>query len=238
MSFGLKLGEVAIWWMELDAPVVDVVTGWRACLDAAERSQAERFHFEEDRTTYTAAHWLVRNALASVGGLPPEDWRFVIETRGKPEIDPGLGRRGLRFNLSHTRGFVACAVTVDSEIGIDVETLARNPAELDIAERFFSPTEVAMLRGTAPDRQHDTFFRLWTLKEAYIKATGEGLSRALDSFSFALEPVSISFNPDDADESSRWQFTEQRPTPRHLLALAVRHPAAVKLSIHPIRQSA
>jgi 4'-phosphopantetheinyl transferase len=240
MAFGANPGEIAVWWMELDAPPADVMVQWRSCLDAAEQARADRFHFEGDRETYTAAHWLVRNALASVGGMPPADWRFVVETRGKPAIDPALGRRGLRFNLSHTRGFVACAITFGSEIGIDVETLARNPAGLDIAEHFFSPSEVAILRGVAPDRQRDTFFRLWTLKEAYIKATGEGLSRPLDSFSFALDPVAISFDPDAAAEASQWQFIEQRPTHRHLLALAIRHPAAasVKLSIHPIRATA
>ena len=61
-------GEIAVWWMELEAPPATVMAQWRACLDAAEQAQADRFHFEEDRSIYTAAHWLTRNALASVGG--------------------------------------------------------------------------------------------------------------------------------------------------------------------------
>jgi 4'-phosphopantetheinyl transferase len=232
----LKPGEIAVWWMETGSPPPAVLAQWRTCLDAAEQAQADRFHFEEDRSTYTAAHWLVRSALASVGGLPPADWRFILAKRGKPAIDPALGRPELRFNLSHTRGLVACAVGVGSEIGIDVETLARTPAGLDISERYFSPSEVAILRATAPDRQHDTFLRFWTLKEAFIKATGEGLSRGLGSFSFTLDPVAISFRPGDADDATQWTFIERQPTPRHLLALAIRHPAdaPVKLSIHPI----
>jgi 4'-phosphopantetheinyl transferase len=93
-----------------------------------------------------------------------------------------------------------------------------------------------MLRSKAQDAQRTTFFRLWTLKEAFIKATGEGLSRPLDSFSFALDPVSITFDPADADDPTRWQFVEQRPTPRHLLALAVRDATGrpVKLSVRQI----
>jgi 4'-phosphopantetheinyl transferase len=233
---GLKSGEVAVWWMELGAPPAAVISQWRACLDAAEQAQADRFHFEEDRSTYIAAHWLVRSALASVADLPPAEWRFIVERQGKPAIDPALGRPELRFNLSHTRGFVACAVSVGSEIGIDVEALAQRPIGLDVAERFFSPSEIAILRDKAPDQRLDTFLRFWTLKEAFIKATGEGLSRALDSFSFSLDPVAISFHADAADEPSHWTFIERRLTPRHLLALAIRYPAArpVNLSIRAI----
>lgn len=219
--------------MELGSPPASAIARWRAGLDAPEQAQADRFHFDEDRSTYIAAHWLVRNALASVGGLRPADWRFTIEKHGKPGIDPALGRPDLRFNLSHTRGFVACAVSFGDMIGIDVEALSRRPVELDIAERFFSPSEVAILRDTAQAGRPGTFMRFWTLKEALIKATGEGLSRALDSFSFSLDPVSIAFDPEDAAEALKWKFIEQRPTPRHLLALAIRRsgPWPVNLSI-------
>jgi 4'-phosphopantetheinyl transferase len=235
MSYGLKSGEVAVWWMKLDAPPPEVIARWCSCLDKSERAQAERFHFREDRDTYIAAHWLVRTALASVGGLPAADWRFVVEKLGKPGIDPALGQPELRFNLSHSRGFVACAVTVGSEIGIDVEALSRRQSGLDIAEHFFSPLEVAILRGMTPDRQHEAFFRFWTLKEAFIKATGEGLSRALDSFSFALDPISISFSQGHADRARGWQFIEYRPTAQHLLALAIERPATcpVSLTVRP-----
>ena len=217
MVRGLKPDEVAVWWMEFGALPAAVISRWRACLDPAELARADRFHFGEDRLTYTAAHWLVRTALASVAGLPPAEWRFVVEKQGKPAIDPALCRPELRFNLSHTRGFVACAVSVSSEIGIDVEALTRTPAGLDIAERFFSPSEVAILRGKAQDQRLDTFLRFWTLKEAFIKATGEGLPRA-DSFSFSLDPIAISYLHAGADEPAGLTFIERRLTPRHLPA--------------------
>jgi 4'-phosphopantetheinyl transferase len=241
MNYGLKSGEVAVWWMKLDDPPTEVVARWCTCLGKSEREQAERFHFREDRETYVAAHWLVRNALASVGGLPPADWRFVSEKLGKPRIDPAAGWPELKFNLSHTRGFVACAVTIGSEIGIDVETLSRRKSGLDIAGHFFSPLEVALLRRIEPERQHEAFFRFWTLKEAFIKATGEGLSRALDSFSFALDPVSISFSSDQTDAmATGWQFIECRPTAQHLLALAIERPegSPVSLTTRSMRSSA
>jgi 4'-phosphopantetheinyl transferase len=236
MDRRFELGEVRVWWMELGFPPESAIAQWRADLDPQERAQAERFHFDEDRSTYIAAHWLVRHALASVGGLGPADWRFTIDMHGKPGIDPALGRPDLRFNLSHTRGLVACAIGFGDMIGIDVEALSRGPTDLDVAERFFSPSEVAILRGTPQARQPCTFMRFWTLKEALIKATGEGLSRALDSFSFSLDPVSIAFDPEDAAEAMKWKFIEAQPTPRHLLALAVRRSGTwpVKLSICPL----
>jgi 4'-phosphopantetheinyl transferase len=226
--------------MNLNSPSIDVVARWYACLDGPERAHADRFHFREDGETYIAAHWLMRTALASIASLPPRNWRFITEKMGKPRIDPAIGRAKLQFNLSHTRGFVACAITIDSEIGIDVEALNRRDVTVDIAERFLSPSEVIILRSMAEERKHDTFFRFWTLKEAFIKATGEGLSRPLDSFSFALDPVSISFGPDDTDRAKGWQFIEHRPTPQHLIALAIERPTVhpISLIIQPMHSSA
>jgi 4'-phosphopantetheinyl transferase len=231
MNCGVKSGEVRVWWMKLDAPPAGVVARWRSCLDASEQAQAVRFHFREDRETYIAAHWLIRTALASVGGLPPADWRFVAEKLGKPRIDPSIGPPELKFNLAHSRGFVACAITLGNEIGIDVESLDRGQSGLDVAAHFFSPVEVAILRGTTPERQHEAFLRFWTLKEAFIKATGEGLSRPLDSFSFALDPVSISFRQDQTDDPTGWQFIECRPTAQHLLALAIERPQVTPVTL-------
>ena len=218
----LSAGEVRIWWMDLGPAEDSAIGQWRGCLDEAEHAQAARFHFHADRLTYIAAHWLVRQALASVDGLPAADWRFVVEKHGKPVIDPALDRPDLRFNLSHTRGFVACAVSLGIPVGIDVEALSRATTGLDIAEQFFSRSELSILRAVDEDQRSTTFLRFWTLKEAFIKATGEGLYRPLESFSFSLDPVSIAFDA-GVDDASSWKFFELRPTPRHLLALALRH---------------
>ncbi len=208
--------------MEVDAPPAALLAEWRRCLDSDERARADRFYFERDRIIYTAAHWLLRGALTEAGGLPAEAWRFVAEPFGKPRIDPALGRDGLGFNLSHTKGLVACAVTRGAEIGIDVELIEARRSGLDVADHFFSAAEVELLRATPPARQLRTFFRLWTLKETLIKTTGEGLQRALRSFSFTLDPVTVAFAPDDPDEAARWRFWELEPTAHHAMALAIR----------------
>lgn len=214
--------EIHVRLMEVDAPPPALLAEWRSCLDDSELARADRFHFERDRIIYTAAHWLLRGALTDAGGLPAEAWRFMAGPFGKPRIDPALGRDGLSFNLSHTKGLVACAITTGAEIGIDVELMERRRAGLDIAAHFFSAAEVALLRAMPEDAQMRTFFRLWTLKETLIKTTGEGLQRPLDSFSFALDPVAVAFHSDDPDEALRWRFWELEPTAHHAMALAIR----------------
>lgn len=217
--------EIHVWLMEVDAPPPALLAEWRQCLDTDELARADRFHFERDRIIYTAAHWLLRSALAEVGGLPAAAWRFATGPHGKPRIDPALGQDALSFNLSHTKGLVACAITLEDEIGIDVELMEPRRSELDIAEHYFSAAEVALLRAMPAARHARTFFRLWTLKEALIKTTGEGLARALDSFSFAFDPVTVAFHPHDVAEAARWTFWELEPTAHHAMALAIRQDA-------------
>jgi 4'-phosphopantetheinyl transferase len=222
--------DVFVWWMECAAPSPPIIARWRTCLSETELIQADRFRFEIDRSTYTAAHWLLRHALTSVAEFPPQGWRFASREHGKPEVDASLGLPDLQFNLSHTRGFVACAVSAKHDVGIDVEALSREP-DIDVADRFFSPDETAILRAMPRALQPLTFLRFWTLKEALIKATGEGLHRALDSFSFSLDPVAIRFHPPETDAPARWRFMERQPTPAHLLALAVRQSQGALLRI-------
>lgn len=222
--------EVALWWMEV-APSSPSLAEWRTVLDTVELRQAERFHSEHDRADYLAAHWLLRNALASTGIAPAQRCRFIIDKRGKPRIDPEFGRPELQFNLSHTRGLVACALCTTGAIGIDVERLVHKPDLADIAARYFCRSELALVEHAPPHRRTAVFTRLWTLKEAFIKATGEGFHRALDSFSFALDPVAIAFHPVDADDPANWKFVEYRPTSQYRLAIAVRQRRDVSVNV-------
>jgi 4'-phosphopantetheinyl transferase len=197
---------------------------WRALLDDAERAQADRFHFAADRLAYTAAHAMTRQMLSAAGELPPQSWRFATGPGGKPYIDPALGRPALRFNLSHTRGMAACAVCWGDELGVDVEPPHDGDFTLEIARDQFAAAEAALLAGLEPPARRIAFSRVWTLKEAYVKATGEGLEVPLDCFAFSLDPLAIRFYPPPRDDVARWQFFEWRPD-GYLLALAVRHDA-------------
>jgi 4'-phosphopantetheinyl transferase len=222
MASALTTGSVVVWWMAVRSPAADTVRHWHASLDKREQDQADRFYFAVDREVYIAAHALTRALLANIGGLTASAWRFVAGPFGKPKIDPGLGRSQLCFNLSHTKGLVACAVGLENDLGMDVEACDRIRGAVDIADRYFSPEEVALLRHVEAEQMCDTFLRIWTLKEAYIKATGQGLSCPLDCFAFELEPIRIRFRAGVADDPDEWQFAQWRPTSRHVIALAAR----------------
>jgi 4'-phosphopantetheinyl transferase len=198
---------------------------WRAMLDDDERAQADRYRFASDRNVHIAAHALTRAMLSEATGLPTLTWLYAKAAFGKPRLASDFGDGGLRFNLSHTHGLVACAIARD-EVGVDVE-MADRRADYNIADRFFAPEEAQVVKSASPRDRADVFFRFWTLKEAFIKATGEGLRRPLDSFSFRLDPVRIAFHPEREETPSRddpdaWQFAEYGPAPDRLLALAVR----------------
>ncbi|MGK7869579.1 4'-phosphopantetheinyl transferase family protein [Falsiroseomonas sp. E2-1-a20] len=215
----MRRGAVRLRWVAPEDAEAATLATWHATLDAAERAKAARFHFARDRDAYIAAHALARAMLSDVAPLPPNAWRFVSGQAGKPEVDPALGLPWLRFNISHTRGLVACAVTNRDDVGLDVEDLDRREASPGLAERHFAPAEVALLAATPPAARHETFLRVWTLKEAFVKATGDGISLGLDRFAFTLDPPRLTL---EAGDAAPWRFLQWQPTPRHILAVALR----------------
>jgi 4'-phosphopantetheinyl transferase len=194
-------------------------------LTADETARCERFWQEADRARFLIARAMVRTMLSHYVAVPPQAWRLRIETHGRPEIDNlPAGAPDLRFNLSHTDGLVACAVTVGRDVGVDVEYVHR-PLTHDVAERFFSAQEAADLRALPKDEQPLVFFDYWTLKEAYIKARGLGLTLPLGQFTFhrfAGHAPRISFAPELHDDPRSWQFAQFWPTRDHRMAVAVR----------------
>lgn len=193
-------------------------------LDDDELRRYRAFRFHRDRDVFLAAHLLLRTRLSHYAPSGPDDWVFKKNAFGRPEI-AAPGPYALRFNLSHTNGLVACAVTQQADVGVDVESLSRPTPGLDIAERFFSPDEFAMLQKAPAAEQHELFFAIWTLKEAYIKARGMGLSLPLDQFAFDIDGLTVrgvNFRGEIKDSPENWRFAVQRAGPGHLLAFAVR----------------
>jgi 4'-phosphopantetheinyl transferase len=202
-----------------------LLSGYLDILSPAERERMGRFCFERDRLTFLAAHGLVRKALSScVPSVPPGDWEFIHNEHGKPEIAAPPVTPALRFNISHTRGLVACLLTVRLDCGVDVETLDHVADVGRLAGRVLSPTEQARLLSAPAHAQRELFFGYWTLKEAYVKARGCGISIPLDkcTFEFRPEGISIRFDPSLNDDGAGWQFAQWSPTERHLLAVALR----------------
>ncbi|MDC0707026.1 4'-phosphopantetheinyl transferase superfamily protein [Stigmatella sp. ncwal1] len=226
--------EVHVWIVEPER-ITDpgLQESYRALLDPAEREKQQRFYFERHRIQYLVSHALVRLTLSRYAPVAPEAWAFSANQYGRPEIR-GDEKQWLRFNLSHTDGMALCAVARDVDVGADVEDSERRGETVEIADSFFAPAEVASLRALPTSGQRERFFDYWTLKEAYIKARGMGLSLPLEQFAFELSqgrPPRISFDPRLVDEPSVWQFVQFRPSKRHAAALAVRRPMDAPLSV-------
>jgi 4'-phosphopantetheinyl transferase len=200
-----------------------------ALMSAEERERMARLIFERDRRRFLMTRALVRTMLSRYTHVPPAEWKFIENVHGRPEIlDRPAGVPDLRFNISHTDGLIACAVTIGREVGVDVEHVGRRVTH-DVAGRFFAPKEVEDLAKLPEDEQRRVFFDYWTLKEAYIKARGFGLALPLADFAFTLAPPApprISFEPTLDDDPETWQFTQDWPTPQHRLGLAVRRERA------------
>lgn len=184
-----------------------------------ERERADRFHFEADRASYAAAHVLLRRVLrARLDGAEP---RLVRTALGRPELATGQqGGRPLSFNLTHIRGFAACALCEGLRIGVDAEDIRRPLAIAEIAARWYAPPERQLLARLPEHDRCEMFFRIWTLKEAILKATGCGLR--LDPRRFAVDPAGLRAEvPQGLGIPTRWRLAESAPAPYIRLALAV-----------------
>ncbi len=199
------MADVFVFWSvvpeDMEIPAI------LARLDSAERISAARFHFAADRNAYAVAHALLRYGLDSLGGVRP--WRFRQLPGGKPVIADDL-RPGLHFSLSHSRRLCAVAISRDGALGIDVEAVAGARTLDDVAAIAFSHTEQAMLRTLSDAPRREAFFTLWTLKEAAIKATGQGLSADLATFSFSLDPLCLMTPGPDGSRRENWYFQSTR----------------------------
>lgn len=205
---------------------------WFALLNLSEQARATRFRHRADRAAYVAAHALLRHMLSDALGGDPRAWAFETGLAGKPALAASTRSR-LHFNISHARGLVACAIA-GVPLGVDAE-VCYGEAPSAVAERF-APGERAMLAKAAGAEYRSIFFRLWTLKEAYLKATGEGLSGRLDSPAFHLDPLRVTFRPRERDPAApdnpaAWQFLEFLPCDGYRLALAVRRPNRTPLDL-------
>jgi 4'-phosphopantetheinyl transferase len=213
-------GALAVWRLATDAVRPSDMQRWLSMLDCGERERASRFRIEADRREFVAAHALLRAMLTYYFDVPVLAWRFLVDANGKPRVDPNVGPHEVQFNLSHTRGLVAVALASHGAIGVDVEAIDEAKADLTIAEAYFAPSEVELLQQAAPCERARAFFRLWTLKEAYIKAIGKGLSAPLNSFAFTFEPIRIAFLHGPQNGVANWRFAILPASDRHVLSIA------------------
>jgi 4'-phosphopantetheinyl transferase len=211
-------------------------------MTSEEKQKQQRYMFEKDRHCALVTRAFVRDLLSSYTTTEPADWRMDIGPKGKPELsNPPIP---LRFNLSHTKDLIVCAVTLRDDIGCDVEAVDRASDILAIAKHYFSASELAELFSLPESGQRSRFFDYWTLKESYIKACGLGLfAIPLEDFSFHIrsassaemnDNISLSFAPHINDDPALWSSWIFYPCASHRIAIATKRALPDKgMGTHP-----
>ena len=192
-------------------------------LSPDERARAARFAFERDRHRFVVGRGALRAILASYLGGLPGGIRFTYGEHGKPMLAESTGADGVEFNASGSEELAVCAVTVGRKVGVDIE-LCRPTKDDALIEQCVSPAERHAYLALAPQERPAAFYRLWTLKEAYLKATGAGLSRPLSSLEVTFMPgeqARLVADHEVPEERASWTFTEFAPGPKHVGALVI-----------------
>lgn len=204
----------------------------RSVLSEGEKIKTDRYVFEKDKSASLITRSLLRFVLSVCTGLPSEDFEFIENPYGKPALRPGLVPIPIKFNVSHSSGVTACALTMDNEIGVDIENYKRK-IDLSIADRYFIRSELEYIRKAPAEDRHAAFFDIWTLKESYIKARGMGLSMDLDKFGFEIDrQTAIYFDKSVDDVPEQWKFFRFSPVENYRAAISIQSQAACKLNIY------
>ena len=229
--------EILIWYIEpesiKDSAQLSRFFQW---LSPEERAQHGRFRFEKHRHTYLISHALVRQALSLITQIEPEKFSFKTNAYGKPFVAAPAQQQTVHFNLSHTEGLAAVAISRRTELGVDVENIHRQDMTQALAEQFFAPEECLAVAQAREHERSAKMLEFWTLKESYIKAVGMGLSIALDSFAFKLATATQAARllrlDAQVDTLEAWRFWQGQPTENHLMALAFKpdHASPIKIT--------
>jgi len=192
-----------------------------AVMSDDELARDRRFLVETPRRLHRLARGMQRMVLTSyLPGTLPREFRFVNGATGRPALAPPYDASGLDFNLAHTSGLVVLAIARGRSIGVDVE-IHDKKVPLEVARRFFSEVEADTLQALPADAQPRRFLRLWTLKEAYLKAIGTGIAGGLDGMTFRIDDHGACTFERAADpHAARWSFSQFDVRAGHVLALA------------------
>lgn len=219
----LGAGELHLWTAALDSVPSGAAEG--GLLSRDERRRAERYRREHDRIRYRATRVVLRTLLAAYTGTEPAELRFRQSDHGKPILSGPGERPGPFFNLSRSGGLVVVAISVPAPVGVDVERVRSLPDADRIARRFFTRVEADALERDDSSGSDRRFFRIWTRKEAVVKALGQGLSLPLDSFSVPTEPNlqegPVRWTSERGNEKT-WLLREIAPAPGWIGAVSAR----------------
>ncbi|ERT08020.1 phosphopantetheine--transferase domain protein [Lyngbya aestuarii BL J] len=200
-EYHLSSDEVQVWLAEF-GELNEQLHEFEQLLSPDERERANRYRQQRDRVRFIVARGVLRIVLAGYLGLSPSELEFNYSERGKPQLK--TNSTGIEFNVSHSEDKALFAIALNRRVGIDIE-LIRPMEVLQLAKRFFRESEYLFLRALEDREQIRGFFQLWTAKEAYVKATGEGLA-GLETVEISLPKLESAENLAVQGQGCRWML--------------------------------
>jgi 4'-phosphopantetheinyl transferase len=206
--------EVHVWRAHLNVAASDARRG-ESSLSADERTRASAFRFQRDRTRFVVRRAVLRELLGAQLGVEPARLAFVYGQHGKPSLAAPFDRSNLSFNLSHSDDLALFALASGRPVGVDVESIRPISDVADLVRRYFSRAENAAIDELPPAERHQAFFNAWTRKEAYLKATGEGLIDNLHSVEVSLTAAACDLVPrsNHTGPEQSWSIRGLTPAP-------------------------
>jgi 4'-phosphopantetheinyl transferase len=220
---GLEPGAVHLWRILLDREP-SRVERCAGRLSSDEQARMQRYRFETHQQDFALRRGAMRTILGRYLGIEARDIAFQISPRGKPELAERLPGHRLRFNLSDSKDLALLGVTLDADLGVDVEHLRDIPEMDAVARKHFSAAEYEAYVRLDPSDRWTGFYNCWTRKEAWLKASGEGLIRDLSSFAVSLVPEELPrllWVENAPEEALRWSLLADRPLPDYVAAVAI-----------------
>lgn len=227
----LNNNDVHLWLIE-PAKISNgkLINTLKGLLSNTEIEKVQRYRLAKAQHTALITRAFARTVLSQYADVPAQKWLFDIGAHGKPEINnPPIP---LSFNLSHNDDLIIMSVCLDKNIGCDTESLSRKISVKAIAQRYFSAIEFNALMALSPALQTPRFFEYWTLKEAFVKATGMGISQGLESFNFTIgeaktdqfnDNIQLNFSPSCTEQDNQqWYSCLIYPDQKHCIALCVK----------------
>jgi 4'-phosphopantetheinyl transferase len=220
MRLSLGADEVHVWRVHVGRPVAEHAS----LLDEDERRSADALRVVRDRDRYVVTRGALRVLLGRYLDRDPRRLRFCYGAHKKPAL-AHPGREGsIKFNVAHSADLALVAIAWDREIGVDVERIRTGLAIDELVHQIFSPREVTTLLSLTGEQRICAFFAGWTRKEAYVKARGTGLARALTDFDVSLapgEPARLLADRAEPAEPARWSLRDLPVGVGYAAALAI-----------------
>jgi 4'-phosphopantetheinyl transferase len=216
----LGASDVHVWATSLEADAA----AWGKFLSPPEQDRAARFHFELHRRRFIVGRGWLRVILGRYLQAEPQLVQFVCSAHGKPELSGSFSSSGLRFNLAHSEDLAVLAVTRLGPVGVDLEKIVPLEDVDELVARFFSSRENNSFQQLPSEQKPNAFFSLWTRKEAWLKATGEGIAHSLNLVEVSFlpdEPAKLLSMPPHLSQGFYWSLHNLSPAAQFAAALAV-----------------